>query len=272
MPTPFPNISKETLEGSMDPFSLEVWQLSVNYDKTPVLWDISLKVPSGKLVGIIGPNGAGKSTFIKTALGLTPSLSGRIEFFGKPLKDVRSQVAYVPQRESVDWDFPITVKELVLMGRYGRLGLFQRPRKADYNAVEQYLELVGMSQYRDRQISQLSGGQQQRVFLARALIQEANIYFMDEPFTGIDLATEKILVSVMKNLVSQGKTVFVVHHDLNEIESIFDWVIILNLRLIACGKLKDVFTVQNLTSAYGKSFALFDEALKLSQEKATGEI
>lgn len=256
----------------MKPYALEVEQLSVNYDKTPVLWDISLKVPSGALVGIIGPNGAGKSTFIKTTLGLTPSLSGKIEFFGKPLSKVRSLVAYVPQRESVDWDFPITVKELVLMGRYGRLGLFQRPRKADHIAVEQYLDLVGMSQYQDRQISQLSGGQQQRVFLARALIQEAEIYFMDEPFTGIDLATEKVLVNVMKNLVSQGKTVFVVHHDLSALESIFDWLIILNLRLIASGPLLDVFTTKNLATAYGKNFALFDEALKLSQEKATGEI
>ncbi|KAF3362248.1 Manganese transport system ATP-binding protein MntB [Chlamydiales bacterium STE3] len=256
----------------MDPIALEVGQLTVNYDKTPVLWDVSLKIPAGNLVGIIGPNGAGKSTFIKTALGLTPFLSGRIEFFGKALQQCRSEIAYVPQRESVDWDFPITVKELVLMGRYGRLGLFHRPRKADYIAVDYYLELVGMSQYSDRQISQLSGGQQQRVFLARALIQEAKIYFLDEPFNGVDLATEKILVSVMKNLVSQGKTVFVVHHDLNTIDTIFDWLIILNLRLVAYGPLSQVFNAHNLTTAYGKSFALFDEVLKLSQEKTTGEI
>ncbi|MGK5593976.1 MAG: metal ABC transporter ATP-binding protein [Parachlamydiaceae bacterium] len=255
-----------------DLLALEVDQLSVNYDKTPVLWDISLKVPSGVLVGIIGPNGAGKSTFIKTILGLTPSLTGKVEFFGQPLKQVRQKIAYVPQRESVDWDFPITVKELVLMGRYGRLGLFKRPREADYKAVDDYLELVGMAKYADRQISQLSGGQQQRVFLARALIQEADVYFMDEPFTGVDLATEKTLIQVMKDLVSQNKTVFVVHHDLNSIDAMFDWLIILNLRLVAYGPLKEVFNAHHLNTAYGKNFALFDEALKLSEEKSTGKI
>lgn len=250
--------------------ALQTFQLTVNYDITPVLFDISLSVPCGKLAGIIGPNGAGKSTFIKTVLGLQRPLSGHAELLGKPINEVRSKVAYVPQRESVDWDFPITVKELVMMGRYGSLGLFKRPRKADFNAVDHYLDLVGMSQFKDRQISQLSGGQQQRVFLARALIQEADIYFMDEPFTGIDLATEKILVNVMKTLVRQGKTIFVVHHDLNSVDSIFDWLIILNLRLIASGSLKSTFNSKNLHSAYGKSFALFDEALKLSKEKELG--
>lgn len=251
-------------------FALQTFQLSVNYDVTPVLFDLSLSVPCGKLVGILGPNGAGKSTFLKTILGLIQPVSGKVEILGKSLKETRSKVAYVPQRETVDWDFPITVKDLVLMGRYGALGLFKRPRKADFLAVEHYLELVGMTPYANRQISQLSGGQQQRVFLARALIQEAEIYFMDEPFTGIDLATEKIIVNIMKNLVHQGKTIFVVHHDLNSVENIFDWVIILNLRLIAAGALKETFLSKNLHSAFGKSFALFDEALKLSKEKEFG--
>lgn len=261
-----------TLMTINEPLALETFQLSVNYDKTPVLWDISMQIPEGKLVGIVGPNGAGKSTFIKTVLGLIRPLSGGVKFLGKPLSQVKQKIAYVPQRESVDWDFPITVKELVLMGRYGTLGLFKRPRQADLLAVEQQLELVGMSGYQNRQINQLSGGQQQRVFLARALIQEANIYFMDEPFTGIDLATEKMLVQVMKGLVAQGKTVFVVHHDLNTVESIFDWLIILNLRLIAVGSIQKTFTPRNLHTAYGKSFALFDEALKLSKEKETGVV
>lgn len=251
-------------------YSLEVHQLSVNYGQTPVLWDISLAIPPGQLVGVVGPNGAGKSTLLKAALGLVKPLSGKVEFFGQTLKQVRQRVAYVPQRESVDWDFPLTVRDLVLMGRYGRLGLFRRPREADWAAVENYLNLVGMREYADRQISQLSGGQQQRVFLARALLQEADIYFMDEPFTGIDLGTETMIVQLLQELRSQGKTVFVVHHDLNTVERYFDWIILLNMRLIAYGKTSEVFNASNLQAAYGKSFALFDEALKLSQQKQAG--
>jgi manganese/zinc/iron transport system ATP- binding protein len=250
--------------------ALSVSQLTVNYEKTPVLWDITLDVPAGKLVGIMGPNGAGKSTFIKAALGLIQPISGKVEFFGHPLKEMREHVAYVPQRESVDWDFPITVKDLVLMGRYGRLGLFRRPREADVTAVEHYLELVGMTGYADRQISQLSGGQQQRVFLARALLQEAEIYFMDEPFAGIDAGSEAVLMKLLKELKHQGKTVFIVHHDLNSAENYFDWGILLNMRLVANGKMKEIFTPENLSMTYGKSYALFDEALKLSQQKSAG--
>jgi manganese/zinc/iron transport system ATP- binding protein len=248
----------------------EVHQLTVNYDKTPVLFDISLEVPKGKLVGIIGPNGAGKSTFIKTALGLVKPISGKVEFFGEPLKNVRRRVAYVPQRESVDWDFPITVRDLVLMGRYGQLGLFRMPRAADHAACDHYLEIVGMTAYANRQISQLSGGQQQRVFIARALIQEADIYFMDEPFAGIDIATEKVIMDLLRDLKSQGKTVFVVHHDLNSVESYFDWIIMLNMRLTACGPVHEVFNSETLHDTYGKSYSLFDEALKLSLQKSKG--
>lgn len=250
--------------------ALHVNQLSVNYHKTPVLWDITLEIPKGKLVGIIGPNGAGKSTFIKTALGLLQPISGKVEFFGRPLKEFRSKVAYVPQRDSVDWDFPITVRNLVLMGRYGRLGLFRWVRKADLAAADHYLELVGMSQYADRQISQLSGGQQQRVFIARALLQEADVYFLDEPFTGIDIASERVIVDILKKLRDQGKAVFVVHHDLNSVESYFDWVILLNMRLVGYGPTEEVFTPERLNVTYGKSHALFDEALKLSQQKIKG--
>jgi manganese/zinc/iron transport system ATP- binding protein len=246
---------------------LQVSELSVNYEKTPVLWDISFSIPAGKLVGIIGPNGAGKTTLVKAALGLIKPLSGKIDFFGCPLREVQERVAYVPQRESVDWEFPITVKDLVLMGRYGRLGLFRRPRPADVTATNHYLDLVGMSAYADRQISQLSGGQQQRIFLARALVQEADIYFMDEPFAGIDVGSEAVIVSLLKQLRDKGKTVFIVHHDLNTAESYFDWAILLNLRLIAYGEFKDVFTPENLNKTYGKSYVLFDEALKLSKQK-----
>ena len=223
-------------------------------------------------MGLFGPNGAGKSTFIKTALGLVKPLSGKVEFFGQSLKKVHHRVAYVPQRESVDWDFPVTVKDLVVMGRYGQLGLFRNPRNEDWAAVEHYLHLMGMSDYANRQISQLSGGQQQRVFLARALLQEADIYFMDEPFTGIDLATEKVMIQTLQQLRSQGKTVFVVHHDLNTVESYFDWVILLNIRLIAYGQTNHFFTPHYLNAAYGKNYALFGETLKLSQQKQAGVV
>lgn len=249
---------------------LQTHHLSVNYDKTPVLWDISLQIPSGKIVGIIGPNGAGKSTFIKTALGLVTPISGKVEFFGLPLKEVRSKIAYVPQRESVDWDFPITVADLVLMGRYGKIGLCRWPRQADKKAAEHFLEKVGMGAYAERQISQLSGGQQQRVFIARALMQEAEVYFMDEPFAGIDLATEKLIIDLLHQLKSTGKTVFIVHHDLNTVESYFDWVIMLNMRLVAFGKVDQVFNPDTLNTTFGKSYALFDEALKQSLQKTAG--
>lgn len=251
-------------------YALEVEHLTVNYDKTPVLWDISLKVPSGNLVGIIGPNGAGKSTFIKSVLDLIKPLSGRISYFNQPLKVIRQKIAYVPQRESVDWDFPITVLDLVLMGKYGKIGLFHWPTKKDRLEAEKYLEIVGMGMYANRQISQLSGGQQQRVFLARALLQEPDIFFMDEPFTGIDLGTETALISLLKDLKNQGKTIFVVHHDLATVESYFDWVILLNMRLVAYGPVKDTFTPDKINIAFGKSYALFNEALKLSQLKSTG--
>lgn len=250
--------------------AIQVHQLSVNYDKTPVLWDVTLEVDAGKIVGIVGPNGAGKSTFIKAALGLIQPISGRVDFFGQPLKKIRQRIAYVPQRETVDWDFPITVRDLVLMGRYGLVGICCWPRSSDRAAADRYLEMVGMTSFADRQISQLSGGQQQRVFIARALVQEADIYFMDEPFAGVDMATETAIMNILRDLKNQNKTVFVVHHDLNSVEKYFDWLIILNMRLIACGSVSEVFNSGTLHAAYGKSYALFDEAFKLSQYKTTG--
>ncbi len=255
---------------SLDTIALHVSQLSVNYDKTPILWDISLKVPAGKLVSIIGPNGAGKSTFIKAVLGLIKPLSGKIAFFDRPLKEKRAKIGYVPQRETVDWDFPITVRDVVLMGCYGKLGLFHWPKKKELMAVEHYLEIVGMQAYAKRQINELSGGQQQRVFLARALLQEADIYFMDEPFAGIDLASERVMINLLRKLQEEGKTIFVVHHDLNTIETYFDWAIMLNMRLIACGPLSSSFNADTLHATFGKSYALFDHALRLSQHKLSG--
>ncbi len=222
------------------------------------------------MVGIIGPNGAGKSTLLKSALGLVSPLSGRIEFFSSPLEKVRQRIAYVPQRESVDWDFPITALEVVLMGRYGRLGWLGRLKKADREAALRALDLVGLAPFADRQISQLSGGQQQKLFLARALVQNPEIYLLDEPFAGVDLATEKEIVELLKKQKEEGKTIFVVHHDLPTVEEYFDWVIMLNTRLIACGPTQEVYTKDNLAKTFGRPPSLFDEAASLSAKKTGG--
>lgn len=251
-------------------FALKIEQLSVNYDKTPVLWDIYCTVPVGKLVGVIGPNGAGKSTLLKTLLGMTHPLSGRIEFFGYPYKKVRHRVAYVPQRSSVDWDFPITAFEVVLMGRYGKLGFFKWPKASDKKAAFHALEMVGMLPFADRQISQLSGGQQQRLFIARALLQDADLYLMDEPFAGVDIATEKAIIALMDKLKVQGKTLLVVHHDLSTVDSYFDWVIMLNTCLITSGPVDEVFNTETIMRTYGRTSALLDEAAKLTQNKTSG--
>lgn len=257
-------------ENSAPQPALQVNQLAVNYGKNPVLWDISFSVPQGSLTAVIGPNGAGKSTLIKAAMGLVTPLSGKVSFFGKPLKEARDHLAYVPQRESVDWDFPITVEELVLMGRYGKLGLFRRPKDADRKAAKRYLAMVGMDPYAHRQISQLSGGQQQRAFLARALLQEAHLYLMDEPFTGVDLATEKMLVKILKELKSEGKTVMVVHHNLHTVESYYDHVVMVNMRLVACGPVRENFNAANIEKTYGRDSGLFGEVSRLAQHKTSG--
>jgi manganese/zinc/iron transport system ATP- binding protein len=253
-----------------DQIALSVEQLTVNYDKTPVLWDINFEIPRGKLVGIIGPNGAGKSTLLKSLLGMACPLSGKVEFFGAPFKKMRRKVAYVPQRSSVDWDFPITAFDVVLMGRFGKLGLLKWPTAADRASATRALEMVGMLPFADRQISQLSGGQQQRLFIARALVQDAEIYLMDEPFAGVDMATEQAIIVLLDALRERGKTLFVVHHDLSSVDSYFDWVIILNTCLIACGPVEEVFHAENIARAFGKGSLLLSEAAKLTQSKTLG--
>lgn len=250
--------------------ALTIDQLTVNYDKTPVLWDVHCVIPQGKLVGVIGPNGAGKSTLLKALLGMVKPLSGKVEFFGQPLKKVQQRVAYVPQRSSVDWDFPISAFEVVLMGRYGKLGYLKWPKMADREAARHALDMVGMLPYADRQISQLSGGQQQRIFIARALLQDADIYLMDEPFAGVDMATEKAIIALMDNLKVQGKTLLVVHHDLTTVNAYFDWVIMLNTCLIACGPVADVYHQEMIMRTYGRGSALLDEAAKLAQNRISG--
>lgn len=246
-----------------NPPALEIHDLTVSYDKKPVLWGVDLSVPKGSIAGIIGPNGAGKSTLIKAVMGLLPLSSGYVKIFDQELKDVRQKVSYVPQRETVDWDFPASVLDIVLMGRYGKLGLFKRPRKADREAAMHSLELVGMEAFKDRQISQLSGGQQQRVFLARALTQQADIYFMDEPFAGVDAATEKAIIQILKNLAADNKTVIVVHHDLQSVTTYFDWIIMLNLRLVASGPTQEVFQSSMLEETYGGKLTLLTEVGEL---------
>ena len=250
--------------------AIKIEQLNVNYDKTPVLWDIQCEIPEGRLVGIIGPNGAGKSTLLKALLGLITPLSGRIEFFGQPYKKVRRRIAYVPQRSSVDWDFPITAFELVLMGRYGKLGLLKWPSRADKEAAIHALDLVGMLPFKDKQIGELSGGQQQRLFIARALLQDADLYLMDEPFAGVDMATEKAIIALMDKLKVQGKTLLVVHHDLATVDNYFDWIIMLNTCLIVSGPVSEVFIPDNVVRTYGRGSALLEEAAKLTQNKTSG--
>lgn len=230
---------------------LEVHDLTVAYHRRPVLWDIDFTLPEGVLVGVVGPNGAGKSTLIKAALGLTPLASGWVKIYGRPYSQSRRTVGYVPQRESVDWDFPTDALDVVLMGRYGHVGLVRRPSSKDREIAIDCLRKLGMGEYAHRQISQLSGGQQQRVFLARALAQNASLYFMDEPFAGVDAATEKAIVALLRELRAEGKTVVVVHHDLQTAPEYFDWVLMLNMRQIAVGPTSEVFTSQNLQKTYG---------------------
>ncbi len=231
--------------------AIEVNDLTVAYHEKPVLWDLDLEVPAGVLMAIVGPNGAGKSTLIKAMLGLVRAAAGQVLFFGRPYAEQRRLVAYVPQRGSVDWDFPTSVLDVVMMGRYGALGWLRRPGKREKEMAMAALAQVGMEEFAERQISQLSGGQQQRVFLARALVQDAQLYLMDEPFQGVDAKTERAIVAVLQELRRQGKTVVVVHHDLETVPEYFDWVLLLNVRRIASGPVSEAFNEENLRLTYG---------------------
>lgn len=232
-------------------FAVEVTDLTVAYEEKPVLWDVDVTAPVGTLMAVVGPNGAGKTTLIKAILGLAPAAAGQVLIYGQPYSEQRRLVGYVPQRGSVDWDFPTSVLDVVMMGRYGALGWFKRPGRQERDQAMAALEKVGMAAYADRQISQLSGGQQQRTFLARALVQDAQVYFMDEPFQGVDATTERAIVELLKELRAAGRTVIVVHHDLQTVPEYFDWVTLLNVRRIACGPVEEVFTDENLRLTYG---------------------
>jgi manganese/zinc/iron transport system ATP- binding protein len=246
---------------------LEIHDLTVAYHQKPVLWGIDLAAPRGRLIGIVGPNGAGKSTLIKAAMGLLPLSSGWVKVFGEPVRKNLRRVGYVPQRESVDWDFPVSVMDVVLMGRYGRLGLLRRPGRADREIARACLEKVKMLPYASRQIANLSGGQQQRVFLARALAQESDLYFMDEPFAGVDAATESAIVALLHELRDKGKTLLVVHHDLPTARNYFDMLLLLNMRVVAFGPTDEVFTYELLQKTYGGRLTILSEVAEAVRQK-----
>lgn len=234
---------------------LKIENLTVAYGKKPVLWDIDIDIPKGKMTAVMGPNGAGKSTLLKAVLGLVPKISGIAHFFpgtqDTTFKGNRNRIAYIPQSGSVDWDFPVTALDVVMMGCYKRVGLIKRPGKKERMQALEMLRCVGMEAYSDRQISKLSGGQQQRLFLARALMQNADIYFLDEPFKGVDANTERTIVKLLKSLKDEGKTIIVVHHDLQTAPYYFDHIVFLNIRVRAQGDTKNTFNDENLKITYG---------------------
>ncbi|MFZ4814563.1 MAG: metal ABC transporter ATP-binding protein [Phototrophicaceae bacterium] len=244
--------------------ALSVDDLTVAYNSKPAIWDVDLQVPEGVLMAIVGPNGAGKSTLIKAVLNLIPRAAGTATFYGKPYEQARALVGYVPQRGSVDWDFPTSVIDVVTMGLYGQLGWFRRAGRKERALALHALDQVGMADFADRQISQLSGGQQQRTFLARALVQDAHIYFMDEPFAAVDAVTERAIVAILRELRARGKTVIVVHHDLQTVPDYFDWVTLINVEVIASGTTASTFTPENLLKTYGGRVAYLNEKQPLA--------
>ncbi|KZL14165.1 metal ABC transporter ATP-binding protein [Pseudovibrio sp. Ad26] len=245
--------SSKTVNPQDLPFTVQ--GMTVAYHHKPVLWGVSYSAPKGCLTAIIGPNGAGKSTFLKAALGLIPKLSGDTKIFGAPIEKALKRIAYVPQRSAVDWDFPATAIDVVLMGLYGQIGWFRWPSRKHRQKAMDCLKSVGMQDFANRQIGQLSGGQQQRVFLARALAQNSEVYLMDEPFAGVDAATEKAIVAVLRQLVADGKTVLVVHHDLETVRDYYSHILLLNGQHVADGPVETTFTAENLQKAYGGRLA-----------------
>lgn len=249
------------------PTVIELHDVTVTYNQKPALWDIDFEIPAGKFVGVIGPNGSGKSTLIKAIMGLLPLSSGFVKLYDQPLENVRSKVSYVPQRETIDWDFPASVLDIALMGTYRPKQLLRRISSADRDLAMECLKKVRMEGFAHRQIAQLSGGQQQRVFLARALAQQADMYFMDEPFAGVDAATERAILDLLSEMRQQGKTIVVVHHDLKSAAEYFDWIVMLNTRLVAAGAKEDVFRPEFLQEAYGGQLSILAQVGNLLYQK-----
>ena len=233
------------------PPALEIEDLTVAFNSRPALWDVDLQVPEGVLLAIVGPNGAGKTTLVRAALGLIPRAAGTVRILGQPGTGARGLTGYVPQRGSVDWDFPTTVADVVMMGLYGQVGWLRRPGARERRRVQEALEQIGIAELATWQISQLSGGQQQRTFLARALVQDAQLYFMDEPFAAVDAITERAIVTLLQELRARGRTVVVVHHDLQTVPDYFDQVALLNVELIASGPTAAVYSEDNLRRTFG---------------------
>lgn len=249
---------------------VEVRNLTVSYRHSAVLWQVDWQLNEPSLVAVLGPNGAGKSTLLKAILGLVPAASGEVRCFGLPLAKVRRRIGYVPQRESVDWNFPASVLDVVLMGTYGNLRWFQRPGRREKQQAMSCLEQMGIRDLADRQIGQLSGGQQQRTFLARALAQDADLYFMDEPMAGVDAATEEAVFRLLRAMRQAGKTVVVVHHDLRSVRTHFDQALLLNRRVVAAGPATDVFTTANLSKAYGGRVAVVEQGQPAESARGQG--
>jgi manganese transport system ATP-binding protein len=238
--------------------ALSVKSLFVSYHGNEAVKNVSFSIEPGKLVGIIGPNGAGKSTLLKALLNLIPKDNGEVQIYGKSFNELRKSVAYVPQRSNIDWDFPITVLDTVLLGTYPKLGLFKRPKKSEKEWALQCLQRVGIAEFSKRQIGELSGGQQQRVFLARALAQESEMLFLDEPFVGIDVSSEETIITILKELKNTGKTILVVHHDLSKVSDYFDQLVLLNKELIGFGDINQVLNAEVLAKAYSGQFSFLD--------------
>lgn len=251
----------------MSEIPLSIYDLTVAYHRKPVIWDVAFDVPPGKLIGVVGPNGAGKSTLLKACMGLIPTASGRIQIFGKTYRENQHRVGYVPQRESVDWDFPVSAIDVVTMGLYRDIGWCRGVRRKHTEAAREAMHRVGIAELADRQISQLSGGQQQRTFLARALVQNADLYLMDEPFAAVDAATEKAIVAILREMKSTGKTALVIHHDLQTVPEYFDYVVLLNMRVVAFGPIESVFTNENLQKTYGGRLTLLDQATEAMRRR-----
>ena len=234
--------------------------LSVSYDKKRVLSNVYLHLEEGKLIGVLGPNGAGKSTLFKAILGLIDSNAGNIKVYGEDIRENRKRMAYVPQRDEVDWTFPATVRDIVLMGRFPAKTIWQKMDATDHQKAKEAMEELSILDLADRQIGALSGGQQQRVFLARALCQEADILMLDEPFVGVDITTEEHIIRVLRKLSHEGKTLLVVHHDLSSVKAYFDQVILINQRLIAYGDTETTFVAENIANTYGAPHTILLEA------------